>query len=46
MNSSLHGSSKFNKFYLIHVNKRRAVQSYYSMSSNYYHYIVVLTIDD
>jgi hypothetical protein len=46
MNSSLHGSCKFNKFYLIHANKRRALQSYYSMSSNYYQYILVLTIDD
>ena len=36
MNLSLHGSCKFNKFYLIHANKRRAVQSHYSMSSNCY----------
>jgi hypothetical protein len=36
MNSLLHGSCKFDKFYLIHANKRRAVQSHYSMSSNYY----------
>ena len=46
MNSSLHGSCKFNKFYLIHANKRRAVQSHYSMSSNYYQYILVLTTYD
>ena len=46
MNSSLHGSCKFNKFYLIHANKRRVVQSHYSMSSNYYQYILVLTTDD
>ena len=46
MNSSLHGSCKFNKFYLIHANKRRAMQSHYSVSSNYYQYILVLTTDD
>ena len=46
MNWSLHGSCKFNKFYLIHANKRRAMQSHYSMSCNYYQYILVLTIDD
>ena len=46
INSSLHHSCKFNKFNLIHANKRSAVHSHYSMSSNYYQYILVLTRDN
>ena len=33
-------------FYLKHGNKRRALPSHYSMPSNYYQDILVLTIDD